>query len=224
MPSKKTNRTIIIGDLHGCYLELLDLLDLINYQKSYDKIIFTGDLINRGPDSVKSIEFLVDHNCLSVMGNHEYYLIQAVDQKKHDWDIYQHMSKEFGTSFMKLISLLRKLPLWINKNNFLLIHAGFNVGTPLEKTDPEVLTNIRQVPQKQGNLIPWFDLYHEKKPVVFGHWAKLGGVIRQNVIGLDVGCVYGGKLRAVIFPSREIAEVPAHKTYLPIKLKPKYNL
>jgi len=51
---------------------------------------------------------------------------------------------------------------------------------------------------------------------VFGHWAALGGVQREKVIGLDTGCVYGGKLSCLIWPERKIVSVNARKAYAKI--------
>ena len=49
-----------IGDVQGCFLELKGLLDLINFDPSHDKLWFVGDLINRGPDSLRTIEFIYE--------------------------------------------------------------------------------------------------------------------------------------------------------------------
>lgn len=65
-------------------------------------------------------------------------------------------------------------------------------------------------------LVPWFDLPHRKTEdttVVFGHWSTLGLTLRPDVIGLDTGCVWGGKLTAINLQDRTIIQVdcPQHQ-------------
>ena len=63
---------------------------------------------------------------------------------------------------------------------------------------------------KGSNLLPWFDLPGRRSagtPVVFGHWSALGLLLRPDVIGLDSGCVWGGKLTAICLENRELLEV-----------------
>ncbi|MFZ6732833.1 symmetrical bis(5'-nucleosyl)-tetraphosphatase [Undibacterium sp. Ji42W] len=56
---------------------------------------------------------------------------------------------------------------------------------------------------------PWFDLSRasEKHTVVFGHWSTLGLILRDNLISLDTGCVWGGKLTAVALEDRQIMQI-----------------
>ena len=99
---------------------------------------------------------------------------------------------------------------------------------PNKKTTIFFLVKIRKVtdPQNPKILKSWFDFYKGKKLVVFGHWAALNGIVKENVIGLDTGCVYGKKLTALVLsdsasspnsPKREIVSVQAKKQYLAIE-------
>jgi bis(5'-nucleosyl)-tetraphosphatase (symmetrical) len=59
-------------------------------------------------------------------------------------------------------------------------------------------------------LVPWFDAPHRKTAdvtVVFGHWSAMGLVLRPNLVGLDSGCVWGGKLTAVCLDDRSLLQV-----------------
>ena len=61
-----------------------------------------------------------------------------------------------------------------------------------------------------SGLVPWFDLpgrATEDTTVVFGHWSALGLVLRPNLVGLDSGCVWGGKLTAVCLDNRALLQV-----------------
>ena len=70
-----------IGDVQGCFLELKGLLDLINFDLSHDKLWFVGDLINRGPDSLRTIEFIyeIKDSCHVVLGNHDMHFLAIAD-------------------------------------------------------------------------------------------------------------------------------------------------
>ncbi|MBQ5949626.1 symmetrical bis(5'-nucleosyl)-tetraphosphatase [Massilia sp. ST3] len=61
-----------------------------------------------------------------------------------------------------------------------------------------------------SGLVPWFDLPERRTQnvtVVFGHWSALGLVLRPNLVGLDSGCVWGGKLTAVCLDDRSLLQV-----------------
>jgi bis(5'-nucleosyl)-tetraphosphatase (symmetrical) len=69
-----------------------------------------------------------------------------------------------------------------------------------------------------SGLLPWFDLPHRNTAdvtVVFGHWSALGLVLRPNLVGLDSGCVWGGKLSAVCLDDRSLLQVDCPE-YRPI--------
>src|SRR6476469_3472804 len=61
-------RTIVIGDLHGCYEEALELLSSLSVGTT-DRVIFAGDLVDRGPKPRECVELAMRHEC--VLGNHE---------------------------------------------------------------------------------------------------------------------------------------------------------
>lgn len=70
--------------------------------------------------------------------------------------------------------------------------------------------------QPPSGFIPWFDVPGRRTadvPVVFGHWSTLGLVQRPNLIGLDSGCVWGGKLSAMRLRDRALVQVdcPQHQ-------------
>jgi bis(5'-nucleosyl)-tetraphosphatase (symmetrical) len=61
-----------------------------------------------------------------------------------------------------------------------------------------------------SDLMPWFDVPGRRTAgvtVVFGHWSALGLVLRPNLVGLDSGCVWGGKLTAVCLDDRTLLQV-----------------
>ena len=72
-------------------------------------------------------------------------------------------------------------------------------------------------------LVPWFDVPGRRSagtPVVFGHWSALGLLLRSDVVGLDSGCVWGGKLSAVCLDDRSILQVDCPEYKKPGGAKP----
>jgi serine/threonine protein phosphatase 1 len=66
-----STRLLIVGDIHGCYTELCDLLDLAGLSAG-DEIIAIGDIVDRGPESQRVLDyFRREPNARSLMGNHE---------------------------------------------------------------------------------------------------------------------------------------------------------
>src|SRR3990170_1588179 len=83
--------TFAIGDLQGCHQELLDLLEVISFDPSRDRLWFTGDLVNRGPDSLETLRTVRDIGGIVVLGNHDLHLLaiaygKALPRKKDTLD------------------------------------------------------------------------------------------------------------------------------------------
>ena len=216
-----SSRTIIIGDVHGCDKELARLLKKLEVRKQ-DRLIFVGDILNKGPNSSKVWDMYLDLKAEAVLGNHEWYLIEQADRKKPKWNSYFRLQREFGKKkFNRLIDQLHKWPLYIKEEEFNVVHAGRVPGKRLRESTARELTTIRTWDGKGTNLQspknpPWFDFYTRNKLIVYGHWAAKGLVQRDNVIGLDSGCLYGGRLSALVLPERRIISVKAKRSYCPI--------
>ena len=71
------SRTIVVGDIHGCYDELMDLLDQVNFGPK-DRVVSVGDLVTKGPKNREVLElFMTDARFSAVMGNHDLALRPA---------------------------------------------------------------------------------------------------------------------------------------------------
>lgn len=195
-------RTIIVGDVHGCRRELEQLLDRIRFS-SGDRLIFVGDLIARGPDSLGVLDVARRTGALIVRGNHE--------QKLLDW--YDDDDTELGRTHMDVAramrdvdwTLLETAPLWIDlpEHGARVVHAGVVPGVPIEEQHPDTLMRIRTV----GKKVPWGELYRGAPQIVFGHNALGGLQLHPWATGLDTACVYGGRLSAMVL--REGERIPA---------------
>ncbi len=215
-------RTLIIGDVHGCHKELKKLLKKVKADPEKDKILFIGDLINKGPDSRKVWELYKAYNGTCIMGNHELSLLELAQGKLHKHSKYfDALRKNFGSKFDEFVADVSQFPLWYEDHELMLVHGGLVPGLHPDQTDPWHLVTIRTWDGEGHDLKsesnpPWFDLYEGDDLVVFGHWAALGGLDRPKVIGLDTGCVYGGELTCLILPERKLVKVSALKKYAQI--------
>jgi hypothetical protein len=219
-----SSRTLIVGDVHGCIEELNALLAEASFRAGEDRLIFIGDLIGKGPHSRAVYERARELKADAILGNHEWRLLESVEGGKPAGKAVRRLREEFGDGFDALIEDLKQWPFWIDSDAFLAVHGGLIPGRGPAISRPVDLVNIRTWDGTGDDLQdpknpPWFEFYHDVRPVVFGHWAVLGGVVRENVIGLDTGCVYGGELSLVIFPGRKIVSVPAKKAYCTIKVQ-----
>lgn len=215
-------RTLIIGDVHGCDKELAKLLKEVNANPDQDTILFIGDLINKGPNSRGVWELFREMKGKSILGNHELSLLELVQGKYHKHGKYfEQLQHDFGRYFTDFVHDVSNWPLWYEDHALMMVHAGLVPGLHPDQTDPWHLVTIRTWDGKGEDLKdpknpPWFDFYAGDDLVVFGHWAALGGLDRPRLIGLDTGCVYGGKLSCLILPERKIVSVPAKKAYAAI--------
>jgi len=130
--------TYIIGDIQGCFDELKDLLEKINFQTDKDKLIFVGDLVNRGPKSFEILEFIYHlPNKKIVLGNHDLYLINLFygalprSYKKHTLDKILDTPQS-----AKMIEWLRHQPLIYkdDQQKYFVVHAGIPPQWSIDET------------------------------------------------------------------------------------------
>jgi bis(5'-nucleosyl)-tetraphosphatase (symmetrical) len=115
-----------IGDVQGCYDDLLRLLNRIEFNPAQDQLWFVGDLVNRGPKSLETLRFVksLGKSAICVLGNHDLHLLAVASQKvlpnKKDalTPILMAPDKQ------ELIDWLRYRPLFHYNEHFCLIHAG----------------------------------------------------------------------------------------------------
>jgi serine/threonine protein phosphatase 1 len=75
LPRNQQGRDFVVGDIHGCFDLLDQLLDQVSFDPGCDRLFSVGDLIDRGPDSMRSLEFLRAPWFFAVKGNHEAMLL-----------------------------------------------------------------------------------------------------------------------------------------------------
>ena len=213
-------RTLIIGDVHGCYRELLELLKKANYQYKRDQLIFVGDLINKGPQSKEVLEFAYNHKAKIVIGNHELALVRYVNEHIINGSTLNGVQLSLGKDLNFWVDWIRELPSYLEYDDFSVVHAGKIPNKAFSEEDRQTLCTMRTWDQLNEDFQNpdnplWFNFYHEDKLIIYGHNAVVGLIQRPNAIGLDTGCVYGRQLTLISLPTKQLFQVDAHRQYFP---------
>jgi len=222
-------RVIAIGDVHGCIDELQALLRRCDYRPG-DLIVFLGDLVSKGPDSLAVVQMARELGAIGVRGNHDFEVIRWHQAIKSGAD-----PPVIGSEHYQIASSLSKadlrwmysLPWYLASKELdaLFVHAGFVSGIRLGKQNPRLMMNMRSilpdgtVTSKFFNNWPWARLWDGPQTVLFGHDADRGLQQYEHAIGLDTGCVYGGRLTACILPEKRLVSVNAKREYFQYRRK-----
>ncbi|MEC7987535.1 MAG: metallophosphoesterase [Myxococcota bacterium] len=209
------SRTIVIGDVHGCYEELMLLLKKLSFSDE-DEVICVGDLIDRGPNPRAVVEFFMQHdNAHSLLGNHEDKHIRI-----HSGELTPALSQkicieELGDFWHTAVAYFQRLPLWLERKGFHIVHAG-------------ILPFLRPNNQPRNVLLrgrmPWMASHYDKShggwwkyyngsPVVYGHVFHREVHIENNTFGIDTGACHGGHLTAFVLDNRQMVQVRSAEDY-----------
>ncbi|MGP1561135.1 MAG: metallophosphoesterase [Helicobacteraceae bacterium] len=202
--SKK--RIIVYGDLHGCLNRFKALREKIGIRAG-DEEICAGDVIGKGKHWSSLIAFLQDQGIRSVIGNHEanaLRLLQKPDLTKDEKEEIKNLSK-------KDLPFLRSLPPFIKINNLLIVHGGVHSGLDLGNLSAEDIATIysmryvckdnpAKLTAKQAkDAVLWQETYGgELGFVIYGHQRSKEVIKNKHSLGIDTGCVHGGKLTAAV--------------------------
>ncbi|MCH2043853.1 MAG: metallophosphoesterase [Saprospiraceae bacterium] len=187
------NRIFIIADIQGCYDTLKLLIEgQLKLQKE-DYIIFLGNLINKGKDSKKVLDYIIKlkrqfPNIHCVKGNHEQKLLLAFGCGFEFFEKYlaDYNSEDLlDGDIYEYIDLCASMELCIQVNDYLLSHLGFNAFVRTPATDTRALFSD-------------FDIHLDEHPMfqVHGHDSSSVAQILANinqqttVLSIDAGCVY----------------------------------
>lgn len=118
--------TYAIGDVQGCFDSLQKLLDKIEFDPKQDQLWFTGDLVNRGPQSLETLRFVknLGNQCITVLGNHDLHLLAKASGNHPGWeeDTLDDILKASDRD--ELLHWLSHQPLLHHQHEFVLVHAG----------------------------------------------------------------------------------------------------
>jgi predicted phosphodiesterase len=216
-------RIIAIGDIHGCHQEFAELLERLALTKD-DRLILLGDLVNRGPDTLKVIDLARANRAVSLLGNHELRLLnyrKAKDTtflKEGDTTTVQKLRPE-DWAFLETMTLTH----YVEVLNTVFVHGGFLPNEPWQKQAASIVTRIQVVdrdgkPRKRTEAEgspAWADLWNGPPFVVYGHTPRPEVYKLKWSVGIDTACVMGGFLTAYILPEKRFVQVKARKRYYP---------
>ncbi len=233
----------IIGDVHGCYDELLDLLLELGYENKKElwqhpagrKLVFVGDLVDRGPKTsevLKLVMNLVNAGLAwCVPGNHDVKLlkwlngknVQATHGLQLSIDQLQKETPAFRQQIKTFIDGLISHYVFDN-GNLVISHAGLR--EEMQGRGSGAVREFCLYGETTGETdefgLPvrynWAAEYKGKAMVVYGHTPVPEAQWLNRTIDIDTGCVFGGKLTALRYPERELVSVPSHRVYCdPVK-------
>lgn len=239
---KDNRQIVVVGDIHGCLEEFEDLLNKINYNPNTIRLILAGDIMDRGPYPVETLRKVMSMGIESILGNHEdwhirwrkHSLKERETGKKNPMPPKgQKRTSENEALTSQEIEWLSNLPLKIElAPNWWLIHGGCESRFSFKDQEKNQLLRCRYL-NDDGHAVPldknkqppagskyWTSLWNGPESFVYGHCVHSLEEIRVDscsngakCIGIDTGCVFGGRLTALLFPQLEVVQVQAKKVY-----------
>lgn len=233
----------IIGDIHGCYDELVELLKKLEYEvtpKDCDvpivvppqkrKVLFVGDYVDRGPKIVDVLRLVMamhkSGNALCVPGNHDVKLARALRGKNvtqthglaESLNQLENETPEFREHVADFIEGLVSHYV-LDRGKLVVAHAGMK-----QEYQGRASGRVRQFAlygETTGETdefglpvrLNWAEEYRGQATVVYGHTSVAEPEWMNRTINIDTGCVYGGKLTALRYPEKEFVSVPAKQIY-----------
>lgn len=236
-------RTVVIGDVHGCLEELDELLRVVEHAPGRDRLVFLGDLVDRGPDPVGVVRRARELGAECVLGNHEEkHLRWAAHEARRSADPgYRNPMRAFDprraaeharlgeAALGWMAALPRALAL---DGGWTAVHAGFVPGVPVALQPPDWVIKLRYVDAEgrpaarergdagEPGVRRWPLAWRGPRRVVYGHHPQSLSAPtcdappeapEARCVGIDTGCVYGGRLTAFLLPAEELVQVPSRQ-------------
>jgi len=169
-----------IGDIQGCFDELLRLLDSLSFNEQSDQLWFAGDLVNRGPKSLETLRFVksLGDAAITVLGNHDLHLLAAscVPKIAHKKDSLLPILEAPDRD--ELIDWLRHRPLFHFNDDFCLVHAGIPPQWDFKKTQKMAI--LAEQALRGSNYQSFLNQMYGNKPNIWS--SNLKGVERLRFI------------------------------------------
>lgn len=240
---RPVSRTIVIGDVHGCLEEFQELLKLVGYNRDVDRAVQLGDLMDRGPDPVGCVRFAREQGVEALRGNHE---DRHLRWRRHETTRGAKKNPVQGIHGVRAeqnLALSDEDIQWLSANPLMLdlgggliaVHAGLEPGFRLAQqssavfrvryvdTDGEMIGFTGGSIEQPSGTVFWSTKWMGPESVVYGHAIysltepRIDRFEGGACYGIDLGCVYGGRLMAMIVTSGsaevEFASVPAKAVY-----------
>lgn len=211
-------RTFVVGDIHGCYDELLDLLGLVGLGAG-DRLVCVGDLVVKGEKNRQVLDlFMSDARFDSVLGNHDRAVLRGLRGERDGLKASQaRCVGELGPDAGRYAEYLGALPALLDLGSHVVVHAGLRPGVALDEQEEDDLVELRTLgPDRTSREgVPWYEVYDGPQTALFGHWPASPPRRGLRALGLDTGCVYGYQLTAYLLEEDRLVSVPARRAYSP---------
>lgn len=118
--------TFVVGDVHGCFQTFQALLRLVDFNSSVDRILFVGDLVNKGPDSLGMLRWAFENQDVAdtVLGNHDLHLLRCAHGKREVKPGGGLDAVLDAPDSAELLDWLSRRPLMREVEGFVVVHAG----------------------------------------------------------------------------------------------------
>lgn len=233
----------LIGDIHGCFDELVALLSELGYRRGEDGLfrhpegrlpVFLGDLADRGPRSPDVLSLVVKHVseglALYVPGNHCRKLARHLrgervrptgglgETLKQLAALPEGERRTLTRGFLRLYD--RSPPYRIlDGGKLVAVHAGIErpmIGRLSRRIREYCLYGEVVLNERREPLgRDWASAYDGEALVVYGHVPSREPRVVNNTVCIDQGCVYGGRLTAFRYPERTFVHVEAKRVHQP---------
>jgi protein phosphatase len=228
----------IIGDVHGCYDELCELLDALGYELGGSpaaprashpagrRAIFLGDLVDRGPRSPDVLRLVMamvgEKQAICVPGNHDVKLLKKLEGREvkvtHGLErTLEQLSAETEGFKREVAAFIKALVSHyvLDEGRLVVVHAGLKQS--FQGRGSSTVRDYCLYGETTGETdaygLPvranWAAEYRGQAMVVYGHTPTTVAEWENRTICIDTGCVYGGALTALRYPERELVEVKA---------------
>ncbi len=207
-------RLIAIGDVHGCYIQLMRLMEKINFNPKDDKLVFVGDYIDRGKDSKAVLDYLVKlrkeypKQIVLLLGNHEQMAIDAVmnGYGSNEWRLWERNGGETTVKSFRqgcgrhdedgmngfFNDFIPTLNPYHVVGDFVFTHAGIPPKTDIKNAQLDDILWLRDYEAYERTKEDYLG-----KTIVVGHTPVKGGVcVADAIINVDTCCFHTGILSA----------------------------
>ena len=233
----------IIGDIHGCFDELVELLEALSYEISMQadggphvepphgrRVVFVGDFVDRGPKVVEVLRLVMAMHAagtaICVPGNHDVKLVRALRGKNvqathglaESLAQLEHETPTFKERVAEFLDGLTSHYV-LDDGKLVVAHAGMKAelqGRASGRVRQFALYGETTGETDEFGLpvrLNWAETYRGTAMVVYGHTAVSEPSWVNRTVNIDTGCVFGGKLTALRYPEKEFVSVPAQRTY-----------
>ena len=203
-------RLIFIGDIHGCYDELVEMLERLS-PSSNDAVVSVGDVVTKGPAADRCLDLWRERGFLAVKGNNELKVLGRAHP------LFRFFARDRLLRRGDLLRYIESWPLVIDfpAAGIAAVHGGFLpqmhvTAEEVERAKDEIV-ELRWIRRKNGQwkAIPknrkksgdvlWSEKWKGDRFAVYGHTPVREPKFDARALGLDTGCVYGGALTAAVF-------------------------